>query len=646
MGAYMSTSDSHTQNVAHLASAAIRTATERNVLATSVLGHVTLSQTILWADAVRRSAHATQQPHSWLVNAAVNAATAAYESLPDKDKFDLAREWAERLAENTPEIVHPGEWREYLDTIHRHACTSVASEADRNRWAMELAAGLIEDRVDTSAISREVGRVSSQLSGDPVELSKEYLRPNRKSFITIVPIIGAREMVGLDRLSDVGDIRVLPEAGRNHNYTRWGAAGGTASEFIKSVSQQSFVFRSAELLHAPRLFLEIETEATDLHAAAEKALSRTQLILDNFHAAHPTIELSVYGVVGTSPIRGNKNVFDIKCVKRSSTERLTLLGVHSSAALAPTKRINSLARSSSPTVTRAAFSWVAIEAAGINKNYIDACARLLTLLEARQLFFTSYRNTVSFANASSDGENRARTRQRVLNRRARKLENHSSRAKNPDSLRMRAARLSVASTLEGRVANMERDFAKRGRDLLESLGVGKTAAPYGDPSFATLGNFDRWARTVRLWAEKAGHPEAAALTELSGRMAPADRMQLLHLSFLVSTPERATAWLESQRSHFHAQLCALYAARNLHLHNGAHDLPGETLLAHSGQAMTDALIEVWTFWSNADGTRTPLEVVDSLSRRYDSLADALHQGRYLEDCSMKDVMSSSWSIQT
>ncbi len=637
------------QILSHLASSTIRAAKERSVLTRSALAHPTLAQTVLWADTVSRS-HANtnpSQPREWLRKIAREAAERAYESLPHGPSLSSATMWYSRIKNNDVEIVRPGEWNAFLNSIYHAALSPASTLEELDRWSKELAAGLIEDQRSIDTLKQRLNEILAQQKGNLTNTQSRVgklllMAPNEH--VVAVGVVGAIELNDFNTLVSDDSVIPLVDVRGTASFLRWGRSGGRAAEFVRTVSDQRLIVSGRDYPVGPRIFLQVLVQASDSESAGNKALRVVQRLLDAYHAAHPTAILSLYSLVAIAQVdckRGNLTILNREERKWDS---INLNGVRPLEPLLPALRVNSMVRAAPATVTRASFSWVALEAAGIKASDTKQCGKALALLELRQLFFTSYRSFVRHSPASTRVQNDLSRYAEILSRRSRRLRKQGGTGNHAQRLELAALRLDTAALFHRRLSALHKQLADRTRTLIDQIGVAEGGVSYGDPSFATLGAFSSWGLFLREWRTGIDSDRAAVLHEITAGMLPTHTSELRVLGDVAGRPDLLQKRLQDRADHFNAQLAGLYSARNLHLHNGVHDVPGEVGLAQLGQSIVDAMLEIWTLWLGQNIAMSPRDAVLELSSRFDSVQSALGVGRLIEDLKPDGIAAPDWVL--
>jgi hypothetical protein len=165
---------------------------------------------------------------------------------------------------------------------------------------------------------------------------------------------------------------------------------------------------------------------------------------------------------------------------------------------------------------------------------------------------------------------------------------------------------------------------------------------YGEPSFATLGDFSKWGRLLREWQSQIDTPQTTVFRQIIEGMLPEDVADIEILSALLVDGIEAQRYLQDHAEFYAAQIAALYAARNLHLHNGVHDVPGEVCLSFTGQLVVDAIVEIWALWLSATGGPTPRETITLLSDRFEKVSKLLAAGKPMEGLNPGSLAAPSW----
>lgn len=628
-----------------LASIVLGAARERSLLTQSALGQRTLAQTILWADTVSRSHVATGQPSAKLRNYARNSATEAYSDLPDALSFASASSWHARLANDESDIVRGKEWSDYLASVFERAAARPRSSASVRRWGLELAAGLIEEERSIDDLARDLGRVGTNAapSGDtPLDRVRSLMLPAASIHLVVVGVLGATELSDVETVA--GGLAVsLADVHRTPSYRDWGRSGGKAAEFVRLASNHGLWMSGRDQLPGPRVFLQVRVTSPDSASAGTRAISVTQRVLDIYHAAHPTAMLAIFPVVGVAREGDSRGRFTIHNRDDRKWRSIALLGSNVHQALAPASRVNSLARVTPKTVTRASFSWVAIEAAGATAADFDSCGKALALLELRQRFFSAYRTFVRFSTASSSAHNARARHADILARRAHRLRRQGVGGEHLNRLSLAAVRLDTSAVFNRRLAILYQREANDARDLVNRVGVAEGGVAYGDRKFGTLGDFSAWARILREWKMGIEAAEPAAIRAIVKRMAPENGGELDSVAGVSASAHSALIELEAKAAFYAAQVAALYAARNLHLHDGLHDVPGEVSLANAGPTIVDSLLEIWGIWLDPPTNKNPATALTMLSQRYSVLTARLASGVLIEELDVGSLASPMWS---
>jgi hypothetical protein len=307
-------------------------------------------------------------------------------------------------------------------------------------------------------------------------------------------------------------------------------------------------------------------------------------------------------------------------------------------------RMANLARSTESPLAKAALSWVALEACGIQQRRNDDLARALSLQAFRQYVV---RTCEEFRDAvSAERDLRVRT---VATFSAEVTRSTKSLTHIPAHL------TDPRSVLEQKIrrAKADRRVAQRELDEFDLTVI---------PSYLKVGSFagartddGRYLADLNLWltllnsADPGEDPliatARAALAETLQRFSHPAAVNLKDLSNQLFDPRRCAYWIESAAERIQSTLDTLYTVRNLAFHNGIFAHHGDSSLGRAGVMAIDMTLEFLANWRKAELTqvapprwiRSPLLIVEKLALRQQAVVTRLKSAPHARRFNIKHL---------
>ncbi len=387
----------------------------------------------------------------------------------------------------------------------------------------------------------------------------------------------------------------------------WGKATKRFSDYLSNFAPS----RAACVVVLP-------LEAHDKASAGLAARRAVQGVLDFYSAGRASSDLSV----DTRILVGHQQTGDtIELQDRLAGLRLAYPLTHKwPSALRPALHAAHTAQTTATPIVKAAFAWIALEAAGLAKDeHVQALAKATALHALRYELIGAFQ-AVSFGIDALEDNARLSERQdrEALQRKERGLK------RCPDHLTDRRAELAVdIAALKLRLQGSE-EALQRVEACLEDLRTLKRHVP--TDKYQQVRNLNTWADLLSL-------PPASTEPGL-GRLEPAlpalSRHLVAQVRGLLQRSDLSLTVLEERRQDRAGLLTALKAARNQALHTGANEMRGDVLLGRAGSGVVGELFEILAHWygsaSGADARMPATEVVEHLAKRYEASVTHLTNG--------------------
>lgn len=586
------------------------------ILGESTLGHPSTLWSMEWAQSVRLSALETGQPYATYVNTARDHALQVCNNLVKSAPISVVADWLARINTNDEmEIVREGDARQLL-----HQIIDFISSNDLSPILLWQLA------VETSATLQSLAR-SSELLRHDAELAlrryvsadklKELLLPAVKKHSVLLGVTGTRDLLSFPTGSHFTRLR----SGAGQGLDQWGKAGPSARAFMSRFGVEERENKWKDKTLGPSLYYSVEVTAIDAGAAAETARSMMSPVLDRYVAAHPSVSLTVFDIALVGNAGETETYTHLFGPPRARS--VAPLPFQPRANLNPGMLMNAVARNSGTPLAKVAFSWAALESAGMTATLPrrEQASKALALLELRQMIYLTYSDTVRGAQATRKTADRYTSMSTRAQASERRLAANAASA--PDSRRpslienIRRAR--VKSVAAGRLATLHTSSAEVQKELLRELEVARPGSLHGDIDFAALKDFDKWwehlRRLVDSGPSKLGTLLAHSVAGTSDRVTA--------FAHIAHDPSRTSNFLVERQQHFFASLSAMYSARNMYFHTGKAEIPGAFLLARAAPLVTDALLELWLLWDSNAPEINSQDVMQQLAQRYDQVVAEL-----------------------
>lgn len=589
-----------------------------SMLSESGVGIGSATLTSLWASSISKSHLQTGQPYLVRVTPARENAVASISNVSRWREIPTYVSWHQQLSSNQLSLVVD---RTDLNVLFREiygvalSCKNAAPGEIKN-WARELAVILGEREQWGRSFSKALRQaVSDERStpGSAIERIDSLLQRHSEPHLVVVGVSGATAIEGLDLLAG-SSIRVLKDDNTSPSFPNWGSAGGDAKDFIDFVCQPSEEFREYALRPAVQICLEVNVDAVGIESAAEEARRTVLRLIDTLSAVHPTAQLRPTEIVGIKAPRSGK--FTVHRFQWRSPGIIRGTLDTPSSPLKESIRAAALIRRLEDPLTRAAFSWVSFETAGIKINDVKACGKALALFSLRQEAILSYRHLVRGVGDMSGLTSRYMKESKLAKKRARRLGKHRPQ-QYKDSVHL-AGLIEAQEHLATQKNLAHEVIAERFHtavDLVNRLSVCPPGYEFGKNGFTQIVNMTSWQD--QLTAINDGD----TLHELMSILPPWATVTANETGNILSHNEKLSTWLRSTADYYGNLLDGLYSARNVHLHSGVSDVPGSTSLGLASALLSDALIEICLLWQTSIRHETPMEIIDKISHRFDQVLD-------------------------
>lgn len=573
--------------------------------------------TTLWASSLRRSRLETGQPYPSRLIPATENAVACIESVPRWQSSTTLVRWHGRLAQgDSVDVVEPGELSDYADELWALIVSAPgAATSEIYRWTRELAGVAQEREWYGPSLHGELQRVLAQerdhcgSTGTQIE-SLLFRAPTQH--LVVIGLSGAREIVGLASMA-APNIRVMQDETTQASYSGWGQAGSKVKPFVDALTRPPAEIRDLPVAPVYSLLLEIAVTVPRIEAAAEDARRQALRLLDVVSAAHPSARLRLSELAGVGdPVSGR---FHVHSFAGHVARSIELDQPAPSSSLASSIRAAALIRQLADPLTRASFSWIAFETAGLDNLNSLLCGRSLALVGARHLAIVAYRDAQRGVTEIGDTLRSYEQRGKSEARKAREL--RRARPKDQElipSLLDRATAHEATAAEYARRAAESRLSYESAVSWIDQLGVSGPNLLFGQKGFSNLVAMASWQSQL---ADLADPGVTSPLAELLLLLPPWAAVSIRSCAAFFSDSTVMRDELESSARYFAKLLDGLYSARNVHLHSGLSDVPGASAIGAVAPLLIDTMTELFLHWQTEGSTAAPPEVVSELSARFD-----------------------------
>lgn len=590
-----------------------------SLLAEAAVGNCSATLASLWASSISKSHLDTGQPFMVRLTPARANALAAISTVPRWREIPILVSWHHRLSSSQNSIVAEKDdigmlFKQIYDIALQCQEPKVG---EIKKWAQELAVILVEQERSGRSFNTTLRHLLAEerhAPGSAVARIDSFFRRQPEAYLVVVGLTGARVIEGLESLTG-GKIRILKDDETFPSFAPWGGSGGYAKPFVEFLCQSAQEYKSYPLHPSVHICLEVSVEAVGVEAAAEEARRTVLRLIDMLSAVHPTAHLRMSGIVGVGA--PHRDSFEIH---QFDTHKAATIRVGNKFPQNPLKasiRAAALVRRFEDPLTRAAFSWIALETAGFKIDDVGNCGRALALLRLRQEAIVAHRHIVRGVGDISGLTLRHKKEANLARARSRQLRKQSptlpeDRARITELIEMQDKRAYDADEAFERCSHR----LQQATDLVNQLCVSPPGYDFGSKGFGRIVDMTSWQR--QLAEMKAGE----ALPQIISILPTWAIGSAQHAHEVLSNDQRLRDWLNSTAEYYGRLLDGIYSARNVHLHSGVSDVPGSTSLGAAAALLSDAILEIFLLWQQSGADETPLEIVQELSRRFcDAIAD-------------------------
>lgn len=431
--------------------------------------------------------------------------------------------------------------------------------------------------------------------------------------MVLLGLSGTREISGFAQYAEPS-IQILKDEGTKPSFAKWGPVGHRAKEFVEALSRSEEV-QGYPLRPVYSLFMQIEVIAGTTEAAAEAARRKALRLIDLIAAAHPTARLRLSEVAAVAPVGANS--FEVHSHAGRVARRIHLDENPPAASLVRSVRASALIRQLDDPLTRASFSWIAFETAGLKITAGESCGRALAMLCLRHLAIVAYRDLQRGVSDLADQIRSLETKSRLAKSKAAKLKRAEPRdSTKVPGLRAQAVALeAVASDFLGRAIGLRASYEKA-IAAINQLRVTTPGLVYGQKGFSHVVDIVEWQRQL---TESRVPDRVSALSDLLQLLPRWATTTSEYCAGLLSDGTALRAYLTSTEAYFAQLFDGLYSARNVHLHSGVSDVAGSVALGVAAPLLIDTFTELCLHWQESEGEVEALAVVDALSVRFASM---------------------------
>lgn len=573
----------------------------------------------LWASSLRRSRRETGQPFDSRLIPARESAASCIQSVPRWHSLPTLVRWHQRLGQGLAiDIVEQGEVLDYANELWSLITSAqgvVASEL--HRWTRELAGIAQELEWYGPSLHSELQLLLAQerdAQGSTGAQIDSLLFRASTQHLVVIGLSGAREIIGLATTAPPG-VRVMQDESTPAAYGGWGKAGSKAKLFVDALTRPPAEIHGRPVVPVYSLLLEVAVIAPRVETAAEDARRRVLRLLDVVSAAHPSARLRLSELVGVG--HPDSGAFHVHSFAGHVARSIELDPHLPPSSLASSIRAAALIRQLADPLTRASFSWIAFETAGLKSGSASACGRSLALVCVRHLAIVAFRDVQRGVTEIGDTQRSYDLKARSERRKARKLRKASPRNKElVEGLVARAiSHEAAASEYETRAAELLASYAFA-VERIDQLGVSAPNLSFGQKGFANLVDMSGWQRQLK---ELVSSDVPAPLSELIAVLPDWATVSIRSCATLFADPLAMARELESSAAYFGKLVDGLYSARNVHLHSGLSDVPGSSAIGAVAPLLIDTMTELFLHWQSEGSAAGPLDVVAQLSTRFETV---------------------------
>lgn len=581
------------------------------------------TQAVPWALEVTRQHQRVGQPVLNQAFATVRTALRSVETLPSPDT-PTARKWRTWLQtlENSLESGVPTPREVLPEVLVAEQLTKLAtlSGPDVARVARELAVVLSElnltDGEYASLLSAEAGSVRGWAA---TSLLSGVTAASPRQFVVLIGLTGVAADPHYSSNFNSGGLHYFDPA-RKGAYAKWRGAGGAVAETVRALGQYELRLPHFGIQRrGPSLLLEGVYSARWESAALREASKDAERLAARIALAHPRAGVDLFPIVlVTDQNRGKLSVHDTTSPRLGELR----LAAPNWTSLTEAQEAHLRARGPSNDAHRTSLSWVSLEVLGVAGGFGPASVTLVNLSKAlalhrlRQLVTFSYRTLISTIAANTDESTRLFARAADIRRGSRKRETQAAGLRaGLDPHYLQAARFRMLASLYSLQGQRTR---KQVEDLQEAIRIWglSPATEKNMTRMVYLADAPTWIDNLR--------GDSAELRRFS-QVSPAATRNLLNEACRVVADQSAVqSYLASAQEWLAQQLRNLYVARNMHLHAGLSDFPGDRLLAEFGAHAVDSLYEILDLWPNMpnDDADSVQAVLARVAHTYDAIASS------------------------
>lgn len=598
---------------------------QTNLLAESAIGGSNATLTSLWASSISNSHILTGQPFRVRVTPARQNAVSSISRVPSWEKIPTFAMWRSRLSDDDfSRVAEDTELPGLLREIYHLALTCEEPSVDElSKLAREIAAILIEREQWGNAFGSSLKQLLSDERDEPnsaTEKIDDLIVGRISPYLVIVGVGGTRSIEGISSFTG-GRIRVIRDEDTDPVFPDWGPSGTRAKEFVTFLCQQRPAYMNYETHPPIAICLEVRVDSVGVEAAAEEARRVVLRLIDSISAAHPTtrVQLSDVAAVG----RMDSISFNVHSYSPSISRSVRVPTSAPPSPLKESMRAASLIRRLDDPLTRAAFSWISLETAGLKPSDFQSCGKALALYSIRQQAIVAYRQLVRGVGNYSSMANHYRARSETLLRRSRRLEKFSP-SKSSDQIHVHNLKLKYSAGAKKAKLEAQKSEARlqSATEAIDKIEVCEPGLAFGDKRFGAIVDMPRWQHQLSI----ADGP--SLLSDLFELLPAWASESARRIGELLGSEVARQEWLESTYDYYSRLLDGVYSARNVHLHNGLSDVPGSVLLGVASELVSDAILEVCLYWHSQGGEDTPRDIILQLAERFDSIMQGQQQHRF------------------
>ncbi|TPV48585.1 hypothetical protein FJ661_18145 [Pseudarthrobacter phenanthrenivorans] len=598
----------------------------------------------IWADALRSAHIKAKQPHLSRVKDALHDAATFAEffsislppgsvasSWPAKLRIyaaasDMSVNGAISIVDTTTRSLHLKEV--FTAGWQVQKCGDVVQ---RIMWTNELATELLLTRQSSdSVVDRLVQHMLSGALLPDVDSLLDTLFPPIRPYRCLLALEGTRKISGFEssRIRIVGDEAL--------ELNSWSANKPKARSLLARTAAKHEDRRGVAKI-AP-IGLEVLVEARDFTSAALNAREHVLDELANFVVQHGTFQPRVGGFIATySEETARYREVDLRPRDLAQT---TAMGLAWAPSMKPALRVWQLVRKVPGQLTTAAFCWVTLEAAGHTHGKNASLARVLAMHVYRSEFVASYRRVVAGLQSRSQDASRLLAQSQARLREANRILVHSKKAGAQSGLEQKAkVKFEEADVLAKCAQELNDAVRSAFRNLETHLG----ALPTDSHELWLLRQPKEWLDYLIL-VNSESHASSGK-DNILDILPPEERLNLEWAGAIFAQPATAEYYLAGLQKRFQGLLNAMYAARNMNLHAGLHDVAGADAIDTASVALVDGAFEVIGAWSRGGVNSSPrefVEIIVSLSDRYENLLSCLANNQQVTGTQLFDLSAPSY----